>query len=96
MIDPDLRALVIPRSPKRGGVRMWQVDLLLDPNRHGQRHTAKWLPGDQDDHAEVYSVVINDLDLDAFPDPDLISVKHTASRTPMGHAVIWTELATPA
>ena len=41
-------------------------------------------------------MVIDDLDLDAFPDPDLISVKHTASRTPVGHAVIGTELATPA
>ena len=91
MIDPDLRALVIPRSPKRGGVRMWHVDLLLDPNRRGQRHTAKWLPGDQGDHAELYSVVIDDLDLGAFPDSNLIPVEHTVC-----HAVIGTELAAPA
>ena len=44
--------------------------------------------------AEAYSIVIDDLNLDAFPDSDLIAVEHTAPQTPVGHSAIGTELAT--
>ena len=94
MIDPNLKTLVIPRSKARGGVRMWHVDLLLDPDVTGSRkHNASWLPGGMQSGAEVYSIVIDDLNLDAFPDSDLIPLAHTAPSAPAGHAVIGTELA---
>ena len=97
MIDPSLRALVIPRSKARGGIRMWHVDLLLDPDSTGSRvHAASWLPGGAQSDAEVYSVVIDDLNLDAFPDSDLIPLAHTAPPVPAGHSVIGTELAARA
>ena len=95
MIDPNLKALVIPRSKARGGVRMWHVDLLLDPDSTGSRnHAATWLPGGMQPDAEVYSIVIDDLNLDAFPDSDLIPLAHSSPPTPVGHSVIGTELAT--
>ena len=79
MVDPNLKALVIPRSKARGGVRMWHVDLLLDPDRsETHKHAASWLPGGMKDRAETYSIVIDDLNLDAFTDSDLIAVEHTA------------------
>ena len=94
MIDPNLKALVIPRSKARGGVRMWHIDLLLDPDSTGSRdHAAAWLPGGMQPDAEVYSIVIDDLNLDAFPDSDLIPLAHTAPPAPVGHSVIGTELA---
>ena len=97
MIDPNLKALVIPRSKARGGVRMWRVDMLLNPDRgKGRNHVASWLPGGMDERAETYSIVIDDLNLDAFPNSDLISVEHTAPEAPIGRAVIGTELATRA
>ena len=73
---------------------MWHVDLLLDPGSSGSRdHAAAWLPGGMQPDAEVYSIVIDDLNLDAFPDSDLIPLAHTAPPTPVGHSVIGTELA---
>ena len=74
---------------------MWHVDLLLDPDRTGSRNNAaSWLPGGMKPEAGVYSIVIDDLNLDAFPDSDLIPLAHTAPSTPVGHSVIGTELAT--
>ena len=76
---------------------MWHVDLLLDPDSTGSRvHAASWLPGGTQSDAEVYSVVIDDLNLDAFPDSDLIPLAHTAPPVPAGHSVIGTELAARA
>ena len=96
MVDPNLKALVIPRSKARGGVRMWEIDLLLDPDRSkGRKHVASWLPS-VSEPAETYSIAIDDLNLDAFPDSDLISMEHTAPTGTVGHAVVGTELATRA
>ena len=74
---------------------MWEIDLLLDPDRgEGRNHVASWLPSGMSERAETYSIVIDDLNLDAFPDSDLISMEHTAPTSAIGHAVIGTELAT--
>ena len=97
MIDPDLKAVVIPRSPQRGGVRMWHVGLLLDPDYDsGRAHKASWLPADGNTPASVYSVVIDHLNVDVFPESDMISVEHTTARIPEGQAVIGTEIVAPA
>ena len=59
MIDPNLKALVITSSKARGGVRMWHVDLLLDPDGTGSRdHAASWLPGGMKPCVEAHSIVI--------------------------------------